>query len=151
MSNGDKQSQPNCLICGNEILANSSFNIFYTVIPHTGTLLANLIQKVIQRSVGNSLLPSNFTCSNCFTLFEQLDYSEDKCISLKRNIIDAYNANCQNNSIELEYVQGVACQTEEIIKEQIQDTSVLKKEDEDVDTTDFNDVDEFANSDIQAS
>ncbi|KAJ9586447.1 hypothetical protein L9F63_019911 [Diploptera punctata] len=113
MSENDSLKQLNCLICNVEVSVNASYSIFYTVIPHSGTLLANSIQKVIRRNVEQSSIPSTFICTKCFALFEELDYSEEKCIKLRKDILTCFVKSCHENGFDLEDIQGIGCQTEE--------------------------------------
>lgn len=113
MSDSENVKQLNCLICNVEVSVNASYSIFYTVIPHSGTLLANSIQKVIRRNVEQSSIPSTFICTKCFALFEELDYSEEKCIKLKKDILTCFAKSCHENGYDLEDVQGIGCQTED--------------------------------------
>ncbi|XP_069687799.1 zinc finger protein 420-like [Periplaneta americana] len=113
MSDNDNLKQLNCLICNVEVSVNASYSIFYTVIPHSGTLLANSIQRVIRRNVEQSSIPSTFICTKCFALFEELDYSEEKCVKLKKDILTCFSKSCLENGYDLEDVQGIGCQTDD--------------------------------------
>ncbi|PSN55956.1 hypothetical protein C0J52_02137 [Blattella germanica] len=113
MSDNDNLKQLNCLICNVEVSVNASYSIFYTVIPHSGTLLANSIQRVIRRNVEQSSIPSTFICTKCFALFEELDYSEEKCVRLRKDILTCFVKSCHENGFDLEDIQGIGCQTEE--------------------------------------
>jgi len=113
MSDSENVKRLNCLICNVEVSVNASYSIFYTVIPHSGTLLANSIQRVIRRNVEQSSIPSTFICTKCFALFEELDYSEEKCVKLKKDILTCFARSCHETGYDLEDVQGVGCQTED--------------------------------------
>lgn len=113
MSNGDGEKRLDCLICTNELSVTSSFSIFYTVIPHSGHLLANVIQKVLRICVEQSSLSSTFVCKKCFSKFQEYDRAEEKCNNLKKDILKIFNYNCEKRDPSL-VIQGVACQTEDI-------------------------------------
>ena len=115
MSDNDSLKQLNCLICNVEVSVNGSYSIFYTVIPHSGTLLASSIQKVIRRNVEQSSIPSTFICTKCFALFEELDYSEEKCSKIRKDILTCFIKSSHENGFNLEDIQGIGCQTDEQI------------------------------------
>ncbi|KAK7864422.1 hypothetical protein R5R35_000462 [Gryllus longicercus] len=113
MSNGDGEKRLNCLICTHELSVTSSFSVFYTVIPHSGHLLAHVIQKVLRIHVEQAALPSTFVCKKCFTKFQEYDRAEEKCNNVKKEILKIFNNNCEKHEFCVETTQGVACQTDD--------------------------------------
>nr|CAD7590275.1 unnamed protein product [Timema genevievae] len=75
---------------------------------------ANSIQKVIRKNVDKSSLPSTFMCTKCFSLFEELDYSDEKSTKLRKEILSSFKKSCHKNGYNIDSVevQGVGCQTE---------------------------------------
>nr|CAD7426417.1 unnamed protein product [Timema monikensis] len=53
-------------------------------------------------------------CTKCFSLFEELDYSDEKSTKLRKEILSSFKKSCHKNGYNIDSVevQGVGCQTE---------------------------------------
>ncbi|XP_067014083.2 uncharacterized protein [Anabrus simplex] len=145
MSDGDSGKRLNCLICGIELSTNTSYSIFCTVVPHSGTLLATSVQKVINKHVDKSSLPSSHVCNMCFSLLEDLDLAEEKCNTLRKNILNTFLKHCQTNGFNLDSVPGIACQTEDKVVSETPEPEVVKVKDKG--SVEFNEDDDEDNGD----
>ncbi|XP_049774126.1 zinc finger protein 431-like isoform X1 [Schistocerca cancellata] len=115
MSNGEKQKRPNCLICGGQI-SSSNYGVFCTVVPNTDTLLANAVEKIVCKKLVRSVLSAASICAKCFSLFEELACAETKCTSIKKKILTFFERNSHRIKNGIQDIQGVACQTEDVIE-----------------------------------
>ncbi|XP_063224196.1 zinc finger protein 846-like [Bacillus rossius redtenbacheri] len=113
MSDGDGGEQPRCLICSAGVSAERSYGIYYTAAPHSGTLLATLVQRVLRRGGEQAALPGTSMCGGCFALFEQLDYSQEKCLKLREDISACFREGCRKSGFRPEEVNGAARQAAE--------------------------------------
>lgn len=126
-----------CLICDADVVQDG-YNILYSVVGNSGSVLLNNIYKILRRDLDAVLARSSILCKRyvssfaiinacllkilrfhfacrCYNLFGELEAAENKCGIIKNEIRVIYMKTCElYNDVYLSSVPGVACQTEDI-------------------------------------
>lgn len=108
----------NCSICKNVLKATSNIEINSTRTTHTNIYLVHFIQKTLNCDS----IQSKYICVECFNILMELDFTEQSCISLKKQLYERFIYFDEQNT----YLKDACSQTDDDILTEKLNTNIIE-------------------------
>lgn len=150
----------NCILCNNIIRSTALIEIHLTFTSHSKTLLVNFIKKTLNYNL-NNFGHSKYVCTDCYNIFEELDFTQLSCLRLRKQILDRcilkeydsflIDAGCQTADDQNESVFEKKDESlEELLQTTEKDSDDEVNNDDDYVQNDSDSVDSFQNLEVKA-